>query len=88
MAVGGLSGWPLPDMCMFVHDGIGRYRGGGRMTVETPEELSSDLLDLTSTSLSEMRTLHSTVLDRAVHRTLDRFRLGEFGDSVQEQLKQ
>jgi hypothetical protein len=55
------------------------------MTVGTPEELSSDLLDLTSTSLSEMRTLRDTLLDRAVRRTLDRFRLGDFGDSVQEQ---
>ncbi|MEU4765272.1 hypothetical protein AB0H12_18635 [Actinosynnema sp. NPDC023794] len=42
-------------------------------------------MDLTSTSLSEMRTLHDTLLDRAVRRTLDRFRLGDFGDSVQEQ---
>jgi FXSXX-COOH protein len=56
------------------------------MTVETPEELSSDLLDLTATSLSEMRTLRDTVLDQAVRRTLDRFRSGGFGDSVQEQL--
>ncbi|MFE9748856.1 hypothetical protein ACIQMJ_32360 [Actinosynnema sp. NPDC091369] len=55
------------------------------MTVETPEELSSDLVDLASTSLSEMRTLRDTVLDQAVHRTLDQFRLGRFGDSVQEQ---
>ena len=55
------------------------------MTVETPEELSSDLLDLTSTSLSEMRTLRDTGLDQAVRRTLDRFRLGDFGDAVQEQ---
>ncbi|XVS62385.1 hypothetical protein ACQPYE_29520 [Actinosynnema sp. CA-299493] len=42
-------------------------------------------MDLTSTSLSEMRTLRDTVLDQAVRRTLDRFRLGDFGDSVQEQ---
>ncbi|QQQ74375.1 hypothetical protein IOD16_24720 [Saccharothrix sp. 6-C] len=58
------------------------------MTVETPEELSSDLLDLTSTSLSEMRTLRDTVLDQAVRRTLDRFRSGDFGSSVQEQAGQ
>ena len=56
------------------------------MTVETPEELSSDLLDLTSTSLSEMRTLRNPLLDQAVHRTLDRFRSGDFGDSVQVQI--
>ncbi|WP_306746770.1 hypothetical protein [Saccharothrix yanglingensis] len=54
------------------------------MTVETPE-LSSELLDLTSTSLSEMRSLRDPALDRAVRRTLDRFRSGDFGDSVQEQ---
>ncbi|GAA3462598.1 hypothetical protein ACFFSW_24515 [Saccharothrix longispora] len=54
------------------------------MTVETPE-LSSELLDLTSTSLSEMRSLRHPALDRAVRRTLDRFRSGDFGDSVQEQ---
>lgn len=69
---------------MMESGGIGEAAG---MTVETPEELSSDLLDLTSTSLSEMRTLRDTVLDRAVRRTLDRFRLGDFGDSVQEQAR-
>lgn len=67
---------------MMESGGIGEAAG---MTVETPAELSSDLLDLTSTSLSEMRTLRDTVLDQAVRRTLDRFRLGDFGDSVQEQ---
>ncbi|MGM1061826.1 hypothetical protein [Saccharothrix sp. Mg75] len=55
------------------------------MAVETPEELSSELLDLTSTSLSEMRSLHDPALDRAIHRTLDRFRRGRAGDSVQQQ---
>ncbi|MFD0206172.1 MULTISPECIES: hypothetical protein [Saccharothrix] len=67
---------------MMESGGIGEAAG---MTVETPAELSSDLLDLASTSLSEMRTLHDTALHQAVHRTLDRFRLGRFGDSVQEQ---
>lgn len=67
---------------MMESGGIGEAAG---MTVETPEELSSDLVDLASTSLSEMRTLRDTVLDQAVRRTLDQFRLGRFGDSVQEQ---
>ncbi|MFC6088719.1 hypothetical protein Q5530_02355 [Saccharothrix sp. BKS2] len=55
------------------------------MAVETPAELSSDLLDLTATSLFEMRSLRDPALDLAVRRTLDRFRSGDFGDSVQEQ---
>lgn len=55
------------------------------MAVETPEELSSELLDLTATSLFEMRSLRDPALDRAVRRTFDRFRTGDFGDSVQEQ---
>ncbi|MDU0289153.1 hypothetical protein [Saccharothrix longispora] len=54
------------------------------MTVETPE-LPSELLDLTSTSLSEIRSLRDPALDRAVRRTLDRFRRGRAGDSVQSQ---
>ncbi len=55
------------------------------MAVETPGELSSDLLDLTATSLFEMRSLRDPALDLAVRRTLDRFRSGDFGDSVQVQ---
>ncbi len=55
------------------------------MTVETPEGLSSDLLDLTATSLSEMRTLRCSTLDQAIRRTLTHFRSGCAGDSVQVQ---
>lgn len=55
------------------------------MAVETPEGLSSDLLDLTATSLSEMRTLRCSTLDQAIHRTLTHFRTGCARDSVQVQ---
>ncbi len=55
------------------------------MSVETPRELSSELLDLTATSLFEIRSLRDPALARAVRRTLDRFRSGDYGDSVQEQ---
>lgn len=69
---------------MMESGGVGEAAG---MTVETPGELSSDLLDLASTSLSEMRTLRDAGLDQAVRRTLDRFRWGGLGDAVQEQAR-
>jgi hypothetical protein len=69
---------------MMESGGIGEVAG---MTVETPEGLSSDLLDLTATSLSEMRTLRCSTLDQAIRRTLTHFRHGRAGDSVQGQVE-
>ncbi|MCS7475775.1 hypothetical protein ACFFQW_24765 [Umezawaea endophytica] len=48
-------------------------------------DLPSEVVDLTSTSLRALRDRPSSVLDRAVHRTIAGVRLGEHDDAVQSQ---
>lgn len=55
------------------------------MPVESTDDLFSELLDLTSTSLFEVRNLRTPELDRAIHHTVREIRLGRFGDCVQGQ---
>jgi hypothetical protein len=43
------------------------------------------LLDLSALTLSDLRTLRSPQLDRAIRQTVVDVRLGRFGDSVQGQ---
>jgi hypothetical protein len=43
------------------------------------------LLDLSTLSLSDLRSVRSPQLDRAMRRTVVDVRLGRFGDSVQGQ---
>lgn len=53
--------------------------------VDSPSDLPSVVLDLTGVCLSDLRTLRTPVLDKAIQRTLAEARIGKFGDSVQGQ---
>ncbi|MEU4804493.1 hypothetical protein [Actinosynnema sp. NPDC023587] len=55
------------------------------MAVLSPTELPSDLLDLTSMSLAELRELREPRLDEEIRRAVGRVRAGRFGDSIQGQ---
>ncbi|MBP2337691.1 hypothetical protein [Saccharothrix coeruleofusca] len=55
------------------------------MAVKSTDELPSEVLDLTSTTLFEMRALRTPELERAIQHTIREIRLGRFGDCVQGQ---
>jgi hypothetical protein len=48
-------------------------------------DLLSEVVDLTGLSLYALRDRSSSMLDRAVHRTITGVRLGEHNDAVQSQ---
>ena len=48
-------------------------------------DLPSEVIDLTGVSLYALRDRPSSILDRAVHRTIAGVRRGEHNDAVQSQ---
>jgi hypothetical protein len=77
--------FPTPD------SGVRKSRRGARQeaidvaTVESPSDLTTDLVDLTGMSLTALRSLDSPQLEAALRHAVDRAKLGSFGDTVQEQ---
>ena len=55
------------------------------MVTNSASDLPSEVIDLTGVSLYALRDRPSSILDRAVHRTIAGVRLGEHNDTVQSQ---
>lgn len=81
-----------PAGCFALLHGRASWNEGGRAweavdvaPVDSPAELSSELLDLTGLPLADLRSLHSPELTAAIRRTIDVAVQGWFGDTIQGQ---